>query len=393
MASCGCEFENGTANIDELPALNFDEHTPRLVHPGILHNKESIESMRAVVAAADATSPAYQTYLLLKEDYRAKSDFKMRGPYEIIARGTDSEYLWTKGNFEADFGAAYLNSLMWVVTGEKVYANKAKEILVAYGNKLKRMDGADQALLGGFNGFQLAYALELIRYNLDGSISDILTDTEFNQVSSMLRNVFLPVLEEFYATPPYSNGNWGLTVTRTYLAFALLWDDIDMYHKGIKFYLTGNDNGTLNNYIDAETGQTQETGREQAHAQLGIGQIGSICELAWKQGDDLYSLNGNAVMKAFEYSARYNMGYDDLPFKMMTDVSGKNGMFMGDKIGSKYRGELRSIYAMGYNHYAKRKGLNMPHTKELLDAHPLGSYNGDGIDYDPFQFCDGLLGE
>ena len=51
-----------------------NEYTPSLEHPGILHNTKSIERMRAVVHKANATDPAYQTYLLMRNDYRAKSD-------------------------------------------------------------------------------------------------------------------------------------------------------------------------------------------------------------------------------------------------------------------------------------------------------------------------------
>ena len=89
------------------------------------------------------------------------------------------------------------------------------------------------------------------------------------------------------------------------------------------FVLRGNDNGAFPNYIDEETGQCQESGRDQGHAQLGIGTTGAICEIAYKQGNDLYSVYNNLVMKGYEYTAKYNIGYDDLPFKTWKDITGK----------------------------------------------------------------------
>ena len=53
----------------------------------------------------------------------------------------------------------------------------------------------------------------------------------------------------------------------------------------MNFYLYGNDNGTISHYIDGDTGQCQESGRDQQHTVLGLGAVSAICELAWKQGN------------------------------------------------------------------------------------------------------------
>lgn len=41
---------------------------------------------------------------------------------------------------------------------------------------------------------------------------------------------------------------------------------------------------------------------------LGIGALATVCEIAWQQGDDLYSALDNRLMKGFEYVAKYNWG-------------------------------------------------------------------------------------
>ena len=178
-----------------------------------------------------------------------------------------------------------------------------------------------------------------------------------------------------------------MIVSRAYMGLAILWNDADMYKETVKFLLRGYDNGTFPNYIDSETGQCQESGRDQAHTQLGIGSAGSICEIAYKQGNDLYGALNNLVMKGYEYTAKYNVGYDDVPFKTWKDVTGKYSNWTS--ISPTDRGAYRSIYGLAYNHYVIRKGLSMPYTKEMLDKNNwLGKFDGDCIDFDVFQFND-----
>ena len=51
----------------------------------------------------------------------------------------------------------------------------------------------------------------------------------------MILTVFLPVLENFYAREPYTNGNWGPVATKTYMAIAIWSDNAQMYEKAKTF--------------------------------------------------------------------------------------------------------------------------------------------------------------
>lgn len=376
--SCTSEFNDTPANID-LSHKKEESYIPKLEHPGILHTTESIERMRTIAKRADSNTPAYQAYLKFKNDSRSQSNYTIRGPFEIIAR--DGDYAYTKNSFESDFAAAHMNALMWAIDQDEAHAQKSLEILLAYANKLKSVAPSNDApLLAGFEAFRITFALEILKHTY-GKI----TKDDSDKIDNMLKTVFMPVIENFYNTAPYTNGNWGLVITRAYISMAILWDDTDMYKKAVETLLQGNDNGTIPNYINQE-GQCQESGRDQAHAQLGIGVLGSICEIAYKQGNDLYGVLENRLLKGYEYTAKYNLGYDDLPFVTWKDVTGKYSNWKS--ISDLYRGEFRSIYALAYNHYVTRKGLEMPFTAKVLEKHPTGKYDGDGIDYDVFQFCD-----
>ncbi len=56
------------------------------------------------------------------------------------------------------------------------------------------------------------------------------------------------------------------------------------------------------------SGECQETCRDQHHAMMGLGEIVESCEIAWKQGIDLYSLlpvNGMPrLAQCLEYTAK-----------------------------------------------------------------------------------------
>jgi alpha-glucosidase len=332
-------------------------------HPGILHTPKDFDRMRQSIA--DTASIAFGSYKLLEEHPFSQADYKMQGPFRVISR--DGEFRYTKSKMENDFHAAYQNALMWTLTKNEKHAQKSFEILSAYADSLAYIPETNDApLLAGLEGFKIICAMEILKHT---------HNVQMQKIESMFGNVFLPVLENFYRRPPYTNGNWGLIVTKAYMAAGIYFDDHFMYEKARQFYLYGNDNGTIAHYIDGVTGQIQESGRDQAHAQLGIGAMAVVCELAWKQGDDLYSLLDNRLLKGYEYVAKYNLGYDDVPFRQWTDVTGKYNNWT--KISEKARGQLRPIYEIVYNHYVIRKGLKMPYTGQVLEKIRPEGFSGD----------------
>jgi hypothetical protein len=109
-----------------------------------------------------------------------------------------------------------------------------------------------------------------------------------------------------------------------------------------------------------EAGQIQETGRDQAHTQLGIALLSDCCEMAWHQGLNLYAYADNRLLKGFEYTAQYNLG-NNVPFTHELDRTGKYEHF---KPSVQSRGDLRAVYEQIYNHYVNRMGLPAPYTAQ-----------------------------
>lgn len=336
------------------------------VHPGILVTRETIKRMRASIENREY--PAYDGYCLLRSSTHVGEDYEMYGPYPYISRD-HPDYKYTSKGMSTDFGAAYENALMWALTEEEAYAHKSMEILVAYADTLLGIpESGDRALLAGGEGFKILRALELLKHTWPG-----VSEEDISKVERMVKEFFIPVMEQFYDTPACTNGNWGFIVTMGYMAAAIYFDDTRMYDRACGFYLDRKDNGTIRNYVDAETGQLQESGRDQQHSMLAISAMSMICEMAHRQGDSLYALLDNRLMKGVEYVARYNMGHD-VPFRTWDDVTGKYCNWT--QVSPEGRGRIRGVFECAYNHYVNRLGLEMPYTAELLAANrPEGLCN------------------
>ena len=285
---------------------------------------------------------------------QAQNDYKMAGPYEVVAR--DGQYGYTKGGSERDMKAAYDNAL----SGNH---DKALEIINAYANTLQRFEGHDGPLCT-IQAYDLLRAMTIER------------NFQTPEWAAMVRRAILPTIDKFEADSPYANGNWGAIVNRCRMACAIFLNDSTLYQNSIDYFLNANDNGALPHYI-SETGQCQETGRDQGHAQLGLEAQCDICEMAWQQGDDLWGALDNRLMKGIEYSAKYNLGYD-VPFTQWTDCTGLYNDW--SEPGAMGRGKLWDIYRQPYHHYVERRGLEMPYTKQVLALQDEAEQRGEKRD-------------
>lgn len=285
----------------------------------------------------------------------AQSDYKMAGPYEVVAR--DGEYRKSKAGSEHDMWQAWQSAQQ----GDNA---TALNIINAYARTLQRFDGHD-APLCTIQAYWLLRAMNSLTHGP--------SPKERGEWKAMVHRAILPVVDKFEANSPYANGNWGHIVNRCRMAAAIFLEDKALYQHAIDIYLHANDNGSLPNYV-SETGQCQETGRDQGHAQLGLGAMCEICEMAWEQGDDLWGALDNRLMKGMEYTAKYNLGYD-VPFERWTDCTGLYNDWT--EPGSMGRGQIRCIYDLPYKHYVGRKGLKMPYTKKLLDLQKKAEKRGE----------------
>lgn len=268
-------------------------------------------------------------------------DYEMAGPYEIIAR--DGEHRRSKAGSERDMKLA----LDYATEGDTAQALK---IINAYTRTLKRLDGHDAPLC-------LIQCFDLVRAMI------ALEDKRQPEWEEMIRKAMLPTMDSFESASPYANGNWGAIVNRARMACAIFLNDDQLYKAATDYFMYAFDNGSLPRYI-SETGQCQETGRDQGHVQLGLEALCQTCDMAWRyRGDDLWSAYDNRLLKGIEYTAKYNLGYD-VPFVTWEDCTGLYNEWTVPSEMS--RGKLWNIYHLPYNHYHDIKGLPMPYTAKAI---------------------------
>ena len=267
-------------------------------HPGILHSRAELNYVKAKVAAGEEPWVAgweeLCSHAISGLDWKPKPAANVvRGPYNRPDKG-GTELM-------RDGAAAYAHALQWYITGEKPHARKAIEILNAYATTLKSVGGHDAKLLVGMAGINFANAAEILRHTEAGW-----SDGDQKQFERLLREVFYSVIQDFY---PTANGNWDAAMIQTMLAMGVFLDDREMFQRAVNYYLSGQGNGAIGKYFN-DFGECQESGRDQAHTQMGLGYLGCAAEIGWKQGVDLYGALDNRLALGFEYTAKYNLGHD-----------------------------------------------------------------------------------
>lgn len=332
-----------------LTASTLVARSQSFVHPGILHSREDLERMKKAVAAKE--EPIYGGYQVFIQNPASQYDYKMQGPTAAVGRNPTVG----QGTYDSDANAAHQNAVMWAITGDKRYADKAIGIVNAWSATLKSITGRDAVLMAGLGPFKMVNAAEILRYTNAGW-----KEADVQQTEKHFKEVIYPVLKNF---APFANGNWDAAAIKTVMAVAVFCNDRPMFESALRYYVNGHGNGRLTHYVINEEGQIQESGRDQGHTQLGIGMLAESCAIAWNQGLDLYAYAGNRLLKGFEYVAKFNLG-NEVPFTEWLDRTGK---YHHTAIARQDRGPLRAVYEQVYNHYVNRIGLSAPFTQQAAE--------------------------
>lgn len=314
------------------------------VHPGLLHSQADLDRIRDNVKAGK--EPWASAWLAFNQNNRWLDKNYTPRPLEIVGRGVGAR---GQDNISNDCTAAYYNAIAWYITGDEAYAKKSIEIMDAWAEKCRLINGKDAVLCAGIYGYKLLNAGEIIRYTYNGWKPE-----EIEQFKTLMRDVFYPVVKDF-AT--FANGNWDGAAEATVISIGVFLDDRAIFDHATRYYMDGSGDGSILHYVINDTGQLQESGRDQAHSQLGIGLISCAAEVAYKQGVDLYGAYDNRLLKGFEYAARCNLG-EAVPFQTTTDRTGK---YVHERVAPVPKHGVQ-VYEMVYNHYVNEAGVGAPYT-------------------------------
>ncbi|KAA2242666.1 DUF4979 domain-containing protein [Chitinophaga agrisoli] len=345
--------------VNNPPTFSFNG---TFTHPGLLHNTADLQRIKGFVDSQYGRP--YQSYQLLAAADRSAATYTMAGPFPSITRDPSLTLNGIPGGtikdgVESDVLAAYYNALMYNITGQEAHALKSTQILDAYAATTTAIVGAD-AELNGLYGFMLANAAELMRYTYTGW-----PQQKQQQCETMLKNVFYPVLQNF---KPCSHGNWDIICMKALMAISVYSNDTAMFNRVVNYFYHGEGNGSIDNYVLTAAGQLQESNRDQPHVMLALGSLAELSEMALKQGVDLYTASGNAIMRGYEYTAQYNLGFN-VDYQTAYDYCEKNYTdYTPEAISANGRGSFRAVFEIAYNRYVYDKGLAMPWTLKVLNA-------------------------
>ncbi len=307
------------------------------VHPGIHQTREDLEYMKQqVLRGEEPWKSAFDSLTAntgLNFEVKAHTHV-LRGPYGRPNIGGD--------DLRKGAELAYKCALLWYITGEKKYAEKSMEILDSWSAVLWDFDYNDAKLLAAWTGHQLCNAAEILRTTGSGW-----EDKNQKQFTHMLMTVYYPLLRYYF---PRANGNWDGAIIHSILAIAVYTDNREMFENGINHFLYGPLNGSLFKYI-WPSGQCQETMRDQAHVQLGLGEFAGAAQVAYTQGVDLFSIANNRIALGFEYTASFLLGEKPQSYGTISERA-KN---------------LRDDYEVVYRHYTSQ-GVEVPFTKMAADS-------------------------
>jgi len=321
-----------------VPGLFNFTQGQSFLHPGIDQTSADLQKLKLLLK--ENKQPYKDAYIQLKAEVEKPFETKahtrvMRGPYGKPNIGGE--------DLRASANMAYNNALLWYISGEKKYANKAIEIINAWTPILWDFDFNDAKLIAALTGSVWCNAAEILNNTPSGwKVQDV------SAFRKMLMTVYYPLLRFYF---PTANGNWNGGIIQTLLAISIFMDDRAMFNNAVDNFLHSPANGSLFKYI-YPNGQCQESPRDQGHVQMGLGLFAGAAQIAFTQGVDFFTLGENRIAKGFEFTGSYMLGKD--PHCYCT-------------ISPALRDKLRDDYEYVYQHY-QSIGVPVPWTKRVADS-------------------------
>lgn len=369
--------------------------TGRFTHPGLLVNEDDFTRIRNKIKNGE------QPWTKWWQTLCASGDTSLTGkpnPQPAVYRANG-----TKWALYRDIERAFCCALRWKVSGDEAYAKLAVDTLDAWSETLKIIgtvppgstahDDHTFYLMAGMQGHQWANAAEIMRTYQGWSPAGVA------RFQDMLRNVFVaPISKGLHGHLTdggmWSFANWDYAALVGTLAIGVFCDDIDLYRQAIDYYL-GNSRGDIHMQFGngmamhsvyfmhpGYMGQWQESGRDQGHSTLGMSLGGDFLEMAWKQGDDLYSAFNNRFLAGAEYVAKSNVLDKNGKQYVMPFARQSSPIGMFTAAANQSGPSLRCCWETLYNHYVNRMGIDVPYIAQMVqDTELRNTYGGDDVVY------------
>ena len=314
--------------------------TKPFIHPGMYQSAIDLEYMREMVQKEE--EPWKTAYENLKK--QTSLDFVVN-PVAYISVGAYGANSIGGREYGQGGGNAYNNALMWYITKDRSYANKAIEILDAWASTLRAFDGNNAKLNVALTGSEYLNAAEIIRHT-----GARWSDNGIEQFKRSIRTVFHPTIEDFFTE---ANGNWDGGMINTMMCMGVFLDDHDIFNRAVERYFRGQRNSGVFKYV-YPGGQCQESTRDWDHVQLGLGEFAKAAQVGDTYGIDFYGAGNHRLAQGMEQCAKYMLDKQDI------DMYGV--------MQHRANGRIRDIYETVYSHYLNKRGILLVYTEEAARA-------------------------
>lgn len=310
------------------------------VRPGMAQSQEDLDWMRE--KSLKGEEPWKTAFANLKK--QSSLDF-IPQPVSFISEGPYGQNSVGGKEFSQSATAVYNHALMWYITRNKAYAEKAVEILNAWSYKLRSFDANNAKLNVGLNGYYFLNAAEILKHSYPEW-----QEKDIEQFKRMVLTVFYPTIADFFTE---ANGNWDASMISTMLCIGVFVEDHNIFNRAVERYYRGAGNSGITRYI-YPGGQSQEATRDWGHVQLGIGEFSKAARTAFTQGLDFYRVAQDRLAYGYEQTARMMLGHD-------MDVYGV--------LSKRDMDEFRDIYESIFAYYKEVRGIELPYTMEVIQKH------------------------
>ncbi|MEV5960221.1 alginate lyase family protein [Kribbella sp. NPDC051952] len=342
-------------------------------HPGVGSSQAQLDFVRAKVqAGAQPWTNAFNqaknsAYASLSRTPKPRAVVEC-GPYSDPNLGCTDE--------REDAIAAYTDALLWYITRDDRYAQKAIQLMDAWSATIRDHTNSNAPLQTAWASSSWPKAAEIIKHVYGNWPNS-------GRFATMLRNVYVPEM----INGSNSNGNWELSMIEALQGIGVFLEDKTVYDKAIALYRLRvpayvylESDGALPKTVPSQnlntrdkivsywqgqgtfvTGLTQETCRDFTHTGYGISSISHVLETSRIQGIDLYPEFGERLRQALGFQSRWERNLEPVPSWLCK--------------GAVNRG-LGPITEVGYNALHTRLGIAMANTQALTESRrPAGSNN------------------
>jgi hypothetical protein len=289
-------------------------------HPGIVVSQDQLDATRAAYQAGN--SVIVDQVNKAKNSNYGSTGYTVKGPWPggVNQCGSSSNPNHGCQNADDDSNAAYVQALLWYVTGNQTYANNAIAIMNTYASSFKGYAGtnglscpsgtdcSNGPLQSGWDAEKWPRAAEIIRYGTTSSgATSGWSTANITAFSNMLTKIYQPVIQNGSGV----NGNWDMTMIDGTMQIAVFTENSALLEQARTmwkgrvpdlFYLTAQDGSnhaasprgnpswfgqTVFNSTTNNVGQ--ETCRDLRHMEDSIASTILTAETDWIQGGELYT--------------------------------------------------------------------------------------------------------